>query len=146
MVARNIGAYINPVYCIQSTNAGSTQSGAWIDRLMGSPLSMPLSCTLVIAWACTVVTSETLTVSANIQDATDSSGTGAASYGSTLAAAVVATGTTGGSVLTGVSQLDNSLGGAREFVRSQHKLAVSASGTVQHSAVLIFGGFDKLPA
>lgn len=146
MVARNIGAFINPAYCIQSTNAGTTQNGAWIDRLQGSPLSMPLSALLVVAWACTVVTAETLTVSANLQDATDSSGTGAAAYGTALAAAVVATGTTGASLLTGVSQLDISLGSAREFVRSQHKLAVSASGTVQHSAVLIFGGFDKLPA
>ena len=102
---------------------GTEQDGAWIDR------DDRLSAVFVIPFSTTLAEGETLTLAANLQDATASDGTGAADYGDAYAAAVVATGGTGGSTETGEIEINVDLGGANRYVRLQVTPTLSATGT-----------------
>ena len=117
---------------------GVEQNGAWIDR------SGQLSGKLIIAYSTTLTASETLTIAANLQDASDSSGTGAADYGDALASAVIETGV---GTFTGVLVIDVDLSSADGYVRCQvtPTLSAGATDTVALAAVLVLGGSQEVP-
>lgn len=142
---RNIGAALVTALCAIGTTADAEVDGAWIDRYQGNPKALAGSCVLSIAYAATLASGETLTLVANLQDATSSAGASAADHGGAFASAVVATGPSGGGAVSGVRTLDVDLSGANQFVRAQHTLTTSSTGTVNYASQLILGGFDKLP-
>jgi hypothetical protein len=119
------------------------------DRLKAGR-TLGLSGKLLILFEAVLAQDETLTVAANLQDAAASSFAGgdAADYGTAFPATVVATGPTGGGTVRGVVELDVDLSGARQWVREQVTLNLSASGTdtVKASSCLLIGGTDHLPA
>ena len=124
---------------------GSEVSGGWIDRqTLGSAK-------VVLTYTATLAEDETLTLASNVQDATDSSGTGAADYGDSdesYSAAVVATGGTGGSTETGTVEYDVDLFGANQYMQAQFTPTLSASGTdtCVVAATIVMSGDDTYPA
>ena len=145
---RDIGAFIEGVNALLAnvvtagTGAdGLEQDGYFNDR------SRRLSGVLVIAYTAVLAQDATLSLAANLQDASDSAGTGAADYGDALANAVVATGDTGGSTEIGTVEIDVDLSGADAFVRGQvtPTLSAVATDTVALSAVLVLSGGDEYP-
>lgn len=127
-----------------ATAAGSGDAtevdGAWQSRMSANGVA--LSGKLIISYTATLAAGETLTFAANFQDATDSSGTGAADFGDAVAATTVATGDSGGSTETGTFEIDIDFAGAKEFIRSQVTPNLSASGTdtcAWHMDYVFFG-------
>jgi hypothetical protein len=120
---------------------GTEQDGYWVDR------DDRLSGVLIINYSTTLAEGETLTLAANLRDATDSGGTGAADYGDAYAAAVVATGDTGGSTETGVVEIDVDLGAANHYIQGQvtPTLSAASTDTVALSAVFVLSGARKYP-
>jgi len=118
-------------------------NGAWTDRL--GTKGMYMTAKLVITYTATLAATKTLAFAVNIQDASDSSGTGAADFGDALASTVVDTGESGGSTEVGTIELDFDLSSAKEFIRSQITPDLSATGTDTCSwqATWIFGGTDR---
>lgn len=123
------------------TGDATEVDGAWIDRQGFDSLKV------VIAYTTTLAATKTLSLAANLQDASDSSGTGAADFGSALSATVVATGASGGSTETGVVELDFDVSGADQYVRIQFTPDLSATGTdtASISAIYVLGGADANP-
>ena len=146
-LSRNIGGFIKSVASgavdVVAAGAGdaSEDSGAWIDR------QGYLSGKLVISYEAVLAATETLSIAANIQDATDSSGTGAADFGTAFANAVVATGQAGGSTERGTVEIDVDLNLANQYLRSQvtPDLSASATDTAIITATFILGGAQELP-
>jgi len=145
---RNIGAFIEGVNALIANvvtagggGDGLEQDGYWNDR------SRRLSGVLVIAYTAVLAQDETLTLAANLQDATDNAGAGAADFGDVFASAVVATGGTGGSTEIGTIEIDVDLSGADAFLRGQVTPTLSAAtvDTVALSAVLVLSGADQYP-
>lgn len=121
---------------------GVEQDGAWVER------SKYLSGKLIIAYSTTLAEGETLTLAANLQDDTAGDGAAAADYGDAFAAAVVATGDTGGSTETGVVEIDVSLQAADAYVRCQvtPTLSAGSTDTAAITAVFAMGGTQEVPA
>ena len=119
---------------------------AWIDRLGFASLKV------AIAFTATLAEDATLSIAANLQDAPDD-GAGAAStgdaadFGTALAAAVVATGGTGGSTETGVVELDIDLSAAKRHVRVQFTpdLSAAMTDTATVAAVYLLAGSTDNP-
>ncbi len=145
-LAHDIGRFITTTFGDQvdvlAAGAGdATESdGAWV--------TVPLnarSAVLLITWETVLDDAETLTLTANAQDATDGAGAGAADYqtGSNLAATIVAT-ASGAETLTGTQELRYNLAGSRGFVRSQvtPDLSRGATDIARIQAVWIFGGLE----
>ncbi len=131
---------------ISTATAGGTGDatevdGAYIDRQGFSSLKV------VIAYKAVLAQAKTLSIAANLQDATSSAGAGVADYGEAMASAVVATGDTGGSTETGVVELDFDISGADRYVRVQYTPDLNASGTdtASLSAVYVLGGAQVQP-
>lgn len=122
-------------------------NGSWVDRVLAD-VGMAQSAKLVITFTATLAASATLTFAGNFQDATDSSGTGAADYSTAFSATVVATGDSGGSTETGTVEIDVDLSGARQFIRSQitPNLSAGATDTCEWSACLVFYGDHRQPS
>ncbi|TJW14453.1 MAG: hypothetical protein E5W82_10785 [Mesorhizobium sp.] len=148
------GAFSRTVF--QAINKTATAAGAgdatevdcaWIDRELEG-IGMAQSAKLVIAFTAALATGETLSFAGNFQDATALAGTGSADFASAFAAAVVATGDSGGSTETGTYEVDIDLAGAREFIRTQITPNLSASGTdtCEWSAVLVLYGDHNQPS
>lgn len=110
-----------------------------------------MSAEIMISFEAVLAQDETISFSANFQDALDSSGTGVADYGDAtdeaLSAAVAATGDTGGSTEVGVISFPVDLQTAREYGRVQVTPDLSASGTdtVDWHAVIVLSGGHTLP-
>lgn len=123
------------------TGDATEVNGAYIDRQGFSSLKV------VIAYSATLAQAKTLSIAANLQDATTSGGTGVADFGDAMASAVVATGPTGGGTVTGVVELDFDISGADQYVRVQYTPDLNASGTdtASLSAVYILGGAQVQP-
>lgn len=123
------------------TGDATEVNGAYIDRQGFSSLKV------VIAYSTTLAQTKTLSIAANLQDATTSGGTGVADFGDAMASTVVATGDTGGSTETGVVELDFDISGADQYVRVQYTPDLNASGTdtATLSAVYILGGAQVQP-
>lgn len=94
-----------------------------------------------VAFTATLGAGATLTISGNLQDATDASGTGAADHGTAVAATVVATGGAGGSTETGVAVFDFDVGGADAFARLQFTpdLSRANTDTAEITAIAMIG-------
>lgn len=148
MNTRNIGAAIAGRGCqAVSLTAGAggddaEVDGQWIDR-QGF-----MSATLFILFDATLGDGDDLEIAANLQDADDDQGTGAADFGDPLANAVVASGGVGGSTEIGVARLDIDLSGAKQFVRAQFTpdLTAANTDTAIVGAILVLGGADVEPA
>lgn len=121
--------------------------GAWVSRDLGD-LGIARSAKLIIAYRAVLAQGATMTIAANIQDATSSGGANADDYGKAYSAATVATGGTGGSTEVGTVEFDFDLSSASEFIRSQITPNLSAANT--DTAVLVatwvFFGTHRTPA
>lgn len=106
------------------------------------------SAVLLIFWEAVLAQGATLTLALAALTAADASGTGAAVY-SSMAAAVVATGPTGGGTVRGVTRLNLRLdmAAAGPFVREQYTADLSAANTdtVHLTPAWCFGGSDLIP-
>ena len=138
---RDIGAFLDgmPIPAVDPLaitagggGDGAEQSGEWMDR------QDRLSGKLIIAFVATLAQDETLSIAANMQDASDDSGTGAADYGDAVANAVVATGGTGGSTERGIVTLDVDLSAAARYVRAQMTPTMSAASTDVATTAAVF--------
>lgn len=145
---RNIGAFIASANALIANvvtagagGDGAEQSGYWNDRRRKN------SAVLVISFTAVLAQGATLSLAANMQDATDGSGTGAADFGDAVANAVVATGGTGGTTEVGTLEIDIDLSSADGWLRGQVTPTLSAANTdtVAIAAVLVLGGADKYP-
>lgn len=150
-MSKNIGPYITSRAggSGSATAAGSGDNtevdGAWVNRRDTTANDMFDSAKLVITYRTTLTAAKTLSFAVNIQDATDDSGTGAADYGTALAATVVKTG-----ALTDARdtlEFDFDLSGANQFVRAQvtPDLSNTATDTVDWQAVWVFGANKRVP-
>lgn len=144
----DFGVSFEPVYCraaVAVTAGGSGDAsevdGAWIDVRDCEGL------VVVIHGTTTLQEDETLTIAANLQDATALAGTAAADFGTALAATVVATGGTGGSTVTWAIKLPVDVSQTRGFVRVQFTPNASASGTdtAAIQSVYLRGGKNRRP-
>ncbi len=155
---RDIGAHIKGflalIPAVITSGAGDDGvevDGPWVDvsTNVGEGIEAH-GAVLQIMWDTTLTATETLSLLANMQDATDGAGAGAADFGKyVLAAAVVATGGGGGTVETGVTELRiPEFNGNRGFVRAQvtATLSLGATDTVRIAAMLVVGGAHDLPA
>ncbi|HET7233254.1 MAG TPA: hypothetical protein VFJ16_24800 [Longimicrobium sp.] len=148
MIPTDIGAYITSRSCggvaVTAGGAGDNTevNGPWVDRQGYA------SAKLVITFKAVLAAAATLTIAANLQEATDSAGTGAADFGAAHAAATAATGAGGGSTEYGVVELDLNLTTAERYVRAQFTPNLSAANTdtAVVSAVLVLGGGTNIPA
>lgn len=145
---RNVGAYITSRFgdlatAVAAGTGDNTESdGVYVDRDGFESAKM------IIAFEAVLQATETLSIAANVQDATSSGGAGVADYGDAFANAVVATGDTGGSTERGVIEIDVDLNMANQYIRSQVTPNLSASGTdtCNISVVWVLGGARTLPA
>lgn len=148
---RNIGALVETVFALTNTDVTAAGAGDgvevtsnWVDR------SRRLSCVLSIQFSAVLAEGETLSIAANMQDATDIAGAGAADYEPSIgdfafANAVVATGGSGGSTEEGTVEIDVSLGSARQFIAGQvtPDLSAGATDTAEIQAQFILAGSDQ---
>lgn len=146
--ARDIGSYVTSRFADQvdavaaGTGDATESSGVYVDRAGKESVKV------VIAWEAVLAEDATLTLAGNLQDATDSSGTGVADYGTALASAVVATGGTGGSTERGVTEYSVNLEGANQYIRSQVTPDLSAANTdtLRLTVLFVFPGGESYPA
>ncbi len=145
---RDIGAYIKTAFAgyadvVAAGSGDATEvDGPWVDRLGFESLVAS------IGFQTTLAATKTLTLVANLQDATDSAGAGAADFGTGFASAVVATGGGGGTTETGTIEIDYDLSDARRFVRLQFTPDLDAASADLADLVgqLILGGAIEVPA
>lgn len=149
MMNSDIGAYVAALNAgralgVVAGGAGDAveANGPWVERPDGA-----MSVAVYALYRTTLASAETLSVVANIQDAADSGGTGAADFGTALASTVLETGVVTnaeGAVKIG----DFNLSGARSHIRAQVTPDLSAGSidTADLMFVFIFGGQDSLPA
>lgn len=140
--ARQLG---NTTGTAAGTGDNTQANGAWVSRK--GTKGIALSAKLVINWTATLAANKTFALAVQMQDAVDNSGTGAANYDVAVPLTVVATDSGAGSTLTGTTEIDVDLGGAREFIRAQVTGDLNASGTdtFAYSAELIFFGDHREP-
>lgn len=91
----------------------------------------------------TLTAAETLTIAANLQDATDSVGTGVADFGTALAATVVNTGAATDARVT--LKWDINIEGARDWIRLQFTPNLSA-GAADTADISVLGVVTPLNA
>ncbi len=105
------------------------------------------SCKVIIAYTATLAENDTISIAANLQDATDIAGTGVADFGTALASTIQATGGSGGSTETGVVELDLDLSASRGFIRLQFTPDMSAASidVAELASVIVLGGHDTYP-
>jgi len=146
----DVGSYITSAFggAVSVTGGGSGDasevSGGWVNR------GVKKSAKVILTYTATLAEGETLTLASNVQDATDSSGTGAADYGDSdesYSSAVVATGGTGGSTETGTVEYDIDLAGANGYIQTQFTPTMSATtaDTAVVAATIVLGGADEYP-
>lgn len=148
---RNIGALISVLRAsanVAATAGGSGDAtevvGAIIDR---GEIGFPQSCVLAIPFSATLAEGETLSIACDIESSNDSNLSGATAV-KTAASVVVATGPSGGGIVTGTLELDAAIMGAGRYVRANFtpELSAADTDTAALSSVLVFGGADRLPA
>lgn len=147
--SRNVGGHVTlrPGIFQGALTAGgsgnnSALTGAAVDR---AGLEYPLSCVLATFAEATLQSGQTLTLTTKLQHSANNSDW--ADF-ATEAAAVVATGPSGGGAVTATHELDVDLSGANEYVRAVVTPDLSASGTdtAVVMAAICFGGEPELPA
>lgn len=145
---RNIGSIglikrlsANATATAASTGDSTTTTGTTIDRAAFQN-SMPVSMVLGVAWEATLATSKTLSIGYAVQTSDDNSSW--TDY-QTATYAVVATGSTAASALTGEFTANVNLTSARRYVRANFAVDLSATqtDTAAARAMGFFGGFDR---
>ena len=163
---KNIGALIDVRQVMLAaypwTAGGASDSVSFtsssIDREGFATGSLPRSCDVSVFYSATLASGATISFYLDLQDSADNSTF--ADY-ATEAAAVVATGPSGGGAVNGVyrmtvqSTADNpspgpgvNLGGARRYIRIAGNPKMSSPGdtAIIRDVVIVFGGFDQLAA
>ncbi len=140
----NLGARFSVLNVSATAGAAGDNTevdGAWVDRLGFGSMKV------AIPFSVTLGDGETLSIAANMQTASDASGTGAQDYATALPATTVATGAAGGSTETGVVEMDVDLSSAGPFVRVQFTPSFSAGGAdnADLAAVYIVTGATDNP-
>jgi hypothetical protein len=167
VVQRNIAALIDPKSVLNAaytwTAGGASDSitftSSSVDRESLSTGSLPLSADVEVYYAATLGSGQTLSLYWDLQDSPD--GTNFSDF-ATEASTVIATGPSGGGVVSGVARMtvqstaDNpvpgpgvKLGGARRYLRFLGVPHLSRTGTdtaVVQAIGIVLGGFDVLPA
>lgn len=147
---RNIGALIAVLGAAANTAATAGGSGdntevtgVILDR---AAHGFPQSCVLAIPYSATLAAGATLSISYTLQEG-DADDLADAETLAAAASAVVATGPVGGGTVTGTFEVDLSLAGAGRYVRAKFTPDLSAANTdtAALSAVIVFGGSDRLP-
>ena len=155
---KNVGAYVS-VYPLEgniltetTTETHSTGASGWVDRLNDWSKNYQ-SCKAGFIVHATLPAAATVTISGNLQDATSSSGAGAADHGSSTQSAVIgSTASTAAQTLYGGLFYDVDLTEANQFLRAQYSLSFSSSSTSATNQVdavipvLVLGGADVLPS
>ncbi len=149
---KDMGAYMAPEHAgvavsVTAGGAGDATevNGAWIDTKEFESMEV------LFDYTATLAEGETLSLAANIQDADDIAGTGAADvsteYLTAMAATVVATGDSAGSTETGVYGMGVDLTKYRRYVRCQvtPDLSATATDTANLQGIAVFGGGQVLP-
>jgi hypothetical protein len=118
-------------------------TGVIIDR---AALGYPQSAVLAIPFTATLGATETLEIGYTVQEGEADNLSDAATL-KTAAKAVVATGPSGGGTVTGTFEVNVPLAGAGRYVRANFTpdLSRANTDTAALSAVLVFGGSDRLP-
>ncbi|GGW24012.1 hypothetical protein GCM10011452_09250 [Gemmobacter lanyuensis] len=118
--------------------------GVILDR---AALGFPQSAVVAIPYTATLAAGATLAIAWDIDEG-NNSGLSDADVLTSAAAAVVATGPAGGGTVTGTFEANVSLAGAGRYVRLNFTPNLSAANTdtAALSAVIVFGGSDRLPA
>lgn len=118
-------------------------TGVIIDR---TAVGNALSAVLAIPFTATLAANATLTISGVIQEG-DAVNLSDAATLQTIPATVVATGPVGGGTVTGTFEVNVPLAAAGRYVRANFTPDLSAANTdtAALSAVLVFGGADRLP-
>lgn len=118
--------------------------GVIIDR---AAIGFPQSCVVAIPFTATLAAGATLRLAWDIDDG-NAANLSDAEVLMSAASAVVATGPVGGGTVTGTFEANVPLGGAGRYVRLQFTPDLSAANTdtAALSAVIVFGGADRLPA
>lgn len=125
------------------TGDATAVAGVIIDR---AAIGFPQSAVLAIPFTATLGAGDTLSIAYTVQEGNASNLSDAATL-KTAAAAVVATGPGGGGTVTGTFKVNLSLAGAGRYVRANFTpdLSRANTDTAALSAVLVFGGMDRLP-
>ena len=118
-------------------------TGVILDR---TTVGHALSAVLAIPFTATLAQGATLTISGVVQEG-DAANLSDAVTLQTIAPTVVATGPTGGGTVTGTFEVNVPLMAAGRYVRANFTpdLSAGATDTAALSAVLVFGGADRLP-
>jgi hypothetical protein len=118
-------------------------TGVTLDRLS---MNSPQSAVLAIPFTATLAEGETLSLAYEVEEGQASNLSDAATLQS-AATAVVATGPSGGGTVTGTFEVNVPLMGAGQYVRAKFTPNLSAANTdtAALSAVLVFGGAERLP-
>tara|TARA_R110000803_G_scaffold210841_1_gene284306 strand:+ start:25067 stop:25549 length:483 start_codon:yes stop_codon:yes gene_type:complete len=153
---RDIGAYIASQVAVtpRVLDAGTTtEDGIEINgadvSLSTSFTGTPRSCKVIIPYSFTGAAAATATIITNCQG-----GATTASYvdltGSTGTVTLGTTSSTAAQTVEGVLEVDVTLKGTADFVRVQMTGTLSGTSTgtddLDVAAVMVFGGFDVLPA
>ena len=135
----------------QGTQAVETETnGAYV-----APRDYALGAVLMISWSAVLLDTETVTITANAQDATSAAGAGVADFTNPLAdgnglytlAAFVAYTATAGETAVGVTFLRlPDIAAHRGFLRSQVTFVNSGAGAVEYSTQWVWGGGETLPS
>lgn len=145
---RNIGARItvmraaaNTAVLAAGTGDATEVVGVIIDR---AAIGFPQSGVLAIPYTATLAAAETLSIAYSVEEGNTSNLADAAVLKSATAAVVA----TGAGTVTRTLEIDLSLAGAGRYVRANFtpNLSRGATDTAALSAVIVFGGADRLPA
>lgn len=147
-IVKGIGEYIDASFAAYAeavaagTGDATEVNGGWVDRRGRDSVAV------FIAYRGVLTAAATLSIAANLQDAVDGAGTGAADFGAALANAVRATGAGGGSTETGTLKISFDLTAARRYIRLQMTpdLSAGATDTARVSAMFVWGPAADLPA
>lgn len=126
---KDLGAYLKPLFAAinktltaASTGDATEVDGAWIDRKGYDSLDV------LIPFTAALGAGETLTFAAQFRESDSPNGSTPSDFGAAVAAAVAATGDSGGSTETGVHQIGIDLTKAKRYVQVQITPNLSAGG------------------
>lgn len=155
-IGQYVSAYVVPSSDVQTettTETHSTQSSNWVD-LVNDVDGHFQSVKVIVPVHATLPVTAAVTVSANLQDATSSSGAGAADLGSTanFSTALGSSASTAAQNIDHAFTFDVNLTTANQFIRSQVSLSFSTDTTAathqvdQFDTVFLFAGAEVLPS
>lgn len=126
-----------------STGDNTAVTGVTIDRV---EIGTPQSCVVAIPFTATLAATATLSLAYTVQEGNASNMSDAATLQSGVSA-VIATGPSGGGTVTGTFEVSVPLMGAGRYVRVNFtpNLSAADTDTAALSAVMVFGGADRLP-